>query len=108
MSEVSSRQQEPDPAPSARPEGVTDYRPAPEVPTLEAPQDYKPLSLLAILALVLASLFAVLVLIGGLLPFSRFYPRSFVVLLVLGPVLGALAAVLLRRRGAEVFAGLAR
>lgn len=67
----------------------------------EAPQTYRPLSLLAVLAVVLGAFYSVLVLTGGLLPFARVYPRSFVVCLVLGPVLGGLAAVLARSKSGE-------
>jgi hypothetical protein len=96
--------------PAARPEGASDPAQLPaltDVPTLEAPQVYRPLSLLAVLALVLGVAFSLLVVVGGVMPFARAYPRAFVVLLLLGPILGGLGAILMRQKGAERIATVA-
>jgi hypothetical protein len=86
---------------------TSDSLPEADGPALESTQVYRPLSLLAVLALVLGVSFAVLVLVGGLMPFARSYPRAFVLLLLLGPIAGGLGAVLARQKGAGRIASIA-
>lgn len=111
MSEAPSPPREPDPSVTVRSEGVSDVSGLPaagfEVPTLEAPQLYRPLSLLAVGSLVLGVAYSLLILVGGLLPFARAWPRGFLVLLVLGPILGGLGAVLTRQKSTERIATIA-
>jgi hypothetical protein len=91
---------------SERPADVQATAPVPaspdvgsDMPPPEAAEPYRPLSLLAILGLALAVLYAVCVLIGGLVPFVRWMGVvPLVLLLVLAPVVAGLATILLRER----------
>jgi hypothetical protein len=77
------------------------------VQTMEDAPTYRPLSLLAVLGLVLSVFFSLTVLVGGLIPFMRAYTTSFVVLILLAPIVAALAAVLARQRNPNRIAAIA-
>src|SRR5947208_2666052 len=97
MAEASERQA--DVQVATQPSASPALGPAPPPPETALP--YQPLSILALVGLVLAVLYGVCVLVGGLVPFARAYPRLFVLLLILGPVTAALAAILSRERRPE-------
>jgi hypothetical protein len=63
-----------------------------------ATETYRPVAILAIIGFILALLYCVCVLVGGLIPFARSYPRGFLLLLVGVPVIAALASVMSRER----------
>src|SRR5215470_16502432 len=82
---------------------VTAHLPAspeagPVLSPLEPVEPYRPLSILAMVGLGLAVLYSACVLVGGLVPFGRAYPRSFLLLVVLVPTAAALAMWLSRER----------
>jgi hypothetical protein len=110
MSEAPSRPPEPDPsvtAPAAPSQEGGPAAAASDVTSLEAPQLYRPLSLLSVLSVVLSGAYALVILVGGLMPFYQAAPRRFVVFLLLGPIVGGLVAVLLRQKTAERIAAIA-
>jgi hypothetical protein len=61
-------------------------------------EPYRPLSILALAGLALAVLYGVCVVVGGVVPFMRFYPRFVLLMLILVPVTAALGMVLSRER----------
>jgi hypothetical protein len=86
---------------SERPTGVTTGLP-PADAVHEEP--YRALSLLALAGFSLAVLYAILVLLGGLTPLLRDYPRGVVVLAIMAPLIGAQVVLLRKRRGAAAVA----
>ncbi|MFO0881336.1 MAG: hypothetical protein U0840_28890 [Gemmataceae bacterium] len=79
---------------------TTQPLPAPELPPADQPRDdiYRPLSLLALGGFSLSVLYAFLVLLGGLAPIAGNYPRLFLLLVVVAPLVGAQVALLGRQR----------
>lgn len=88
-------------AAAARPTGVT-TAPPPAVPPADAAEPYRPMSGLAMAGFALAALFAVAVLIGGVIALLVRSPRAVGALLVLAPVGGAAAAALGRRPAGQM------
>jgi hypothetical protein len=103
MAEATDRPQEALPGPAWPAEGVT-LTPAPP-PT--APETYRPLSGLALAAFLLALLYAAAVALGGLWAFATAHPWWLLILTLLAPPLGALAAPLFGVRGARKVLGAA-
>jgi hypothetical protein len=95
MAEATDRPQEALPGPAWPAEGVT-LSPAPE-PT--APATYRPVSGVALAGFLLAVLYAVAVALGGLVAFVAHHPWWLLVLTLLAPPLGAVAAALAGVRG---------
>lgn len=70
----------------------------PPVADVATDEPYRPLSLLAVFGFGLAVLYAVLVLLGGLVPLAGRYPRLVAILFVVAPLAGAQAALLSKDR----------